>query len=422
MGVTIGDKDALAAHEFGEELSLVEDQVGKVAIKIGIALMPTSLIRWRPASAILCKEPERDRRTGPTNLRSVVDRVVKGAEVVIGKLEKYYTGYKHRLYAGIGLGFLVPKPGLFGFFAPSTLITTPTTQQPSRESRALRRACRRADLPDVYGKGDQRSRQRKATTSSESFSPTRDFTSRVRSATQLNKGSLHPLGLAADVSVRGKTEDEIAKLIAASIEKGYRLVDERKKIPGVYQTGPHLHFERNGSEKASIFQDASMYGSVPLGYLQSLDKARLGKGPGGSTAITEFNKKELDLDIKDFETYWDRKLEIEQAGNNNLMALKEVEMDAIKQGGCRLCHGDCKRIRTRNAQAAAVSGRDRLSQQARGLLPPQSIANDRPDDQDRLASQSRRDAPKDRAQDDRHPDSKDQARQRGKGRGQGTDR
>jgi hypothetical protein len=326
MGVTISDKDALAAHAFGEEMSLVTDQIEKAAIKIGTAFMPAFYRMATGLSEFIAKN-QGEISHWADEFAFAFDRIVKGAGTVITALENYYRGYK-AFMDGIGLGFLVPKP-----FLLNALNADYNADFNSRahESAGFAPGLPTGGLPDIYGKAKKPPKEsddqfRKFFTD-QGFTVTRTF------GNELNKGSLHPLGLAADVSVRGKTEDEIAKLIEASIEKGYRLVDERKKIPGIFQTGPHLHFERNGSEKASIFQDAGAYGSVPLGYLQQLDKARLGKGPGGSTAITEFNKKELDLDIKGFETYWNRKLEIEQAGNNNLIALKEVEMDAIKQSG-----------------------------------------------------------------------------------------
>lgn len=58
----------------------------------------------------------------------------------------------------------------------------------------------------------------------------------------INKGSLHPYGLAADIDFNGKSDDEIGDLVEAALQKGYRVFDERVKQPGVKQTGPHLHF------------------------------------------------------------------------------------------------------------------------------------------------------------------------------------
>jgi tape measure domain-containing protein len=122
----------------------------------------------------------------------------------------------------------------------------------------------------------------------------------------INKGSLHPSGKAIDIRIGGKTEDEIAQLIAAALEKGYRLIDERVKQPGVISRGKHLHFEQNFGSKASMFAPGSMYGGVPLEYLRSLDLERLGKVPGSSASIAEWRKKAESPDRKKFLTSLDR--------------------------------------------------------------------------------------------------------------------
>lgn len=93
----------------------------------------------------------------------------------------------------------------------------------------------------------------------------------------INKGSLHPYGLAADIDFNGKSDDEIGDLVEAALQKGYRVFDERVKQPGVKQTGPHLHFERNNGSKPSSFLQGR-YGKRDLKYLTDLDNARLGKG------------------------------------------------------------------------------------------------------------------------------------------------
>ncbi len=59
-----------------------------------------------------------------------------------------------------------------------------------------------------------------------------------------NPGSLHYLGRAIDVSVRGKSEIEVASFLARARECGFRGIDERRRLPGeAVWTGPHLHLE-----------------------------------------------------------------------------------------------------------------------------------------------------------------------------------
>jgi hypothetical protein len=327
MGVTIGDKDALAAHEFGDQMTLVTEQVEKTAIKIGSAFMPVFYQMSTAVSSWVAKN-QNEITEWADKFAFAFGRIVTGAGVVVTALERYYKSYASFM-EGIGLGFLA-KPG-FGFFEMVDKDYKAEFSKSSHESTGYGGGVPGGDLPDVYGKKTKPPKTTDAEFrkffTDQGFEVSRTFGEAV------NKGSLHPSGKAIDIKIGGKTEDEIAKLIANAIEKGYRFVDERVKQPGIISHGQHLHFEQNQGEKGSIFGPADSYGSVPLDLLKQIDQSRLGKGAAGSKAVSAFTKKELDLSIKDFETYWGRKLEIEQAGNNNLLALKEVEMDAIKQGG-----------------------------------------------------------------------------------------
>ena len=115
---------------------------------------------------------------------------------------------------------------------------------------------------------------------------------------KINEGSLHPSGMAADVRSRGKSVEQIFALTVKALEKGYRLFDERIKRPGVKQTGPHLHFERNGGSKASSFLDPSYYGGPDqLAYLKMLDQQRLGKATG-TAGLNDFIQQRTDAEVQ----------------------------------------------------------------------------------------------------------------------------
>jgi hypothetical protein len=151
----------------------------------------------------------------------------------------------------------------------------------------------------------------------------------------INSGSLHPSGLAADVSIKGKSVAEIFALTAAALEKGYRLFDERVKRPGVKQTGPHLHYERGGSLKDSSFLDASYYGGADqLAYLKKLDAERLGKAKG-TTGLDAFRKDQVDdqkklneqtLDV--IREGIDQEIELYEARGETKLALLESDVAA----------------------------------------------------------------------------------------------
>jgi hypothetical protein len=329
LGVTIGDKDAAAADEFGDQMALVTTQVERAGMKIGTAFMPMFYKMATDLSGWLSKN-QNEITSWADKFAWFVDKVIKGAAITISTLKNYYQSYKSFMDS-IGLGFLVPRPFLYDYF--NNAYNAENKGQPS-ESTGLGPHLPGGALPDVYGKSPKAKKPPNETDTQfrkffeeQGFNVTRTF------GDALNKGSLHPLGLAADVSVRGKSTDDIAKLIAAAIEKGYRLVDERKKIPGVYQTGPHLHFERNGSDKASVFQDQSMYGKVPVGYLQDLDKNRRGKVAGGTDAVDKYKTDQLKKDEDAFREYWEFKKDIQRSGVEYLLAQTESEIKIYDETG-----------------------------------------------------------------------------------------
>lgn len=95
------------------------------------------------------------------------------------------------------------------------------------------------------------------------------------------KGSMHYVGKAVDVSVRGKTVDEIARIIAEALEKGFRVVDERVKRTKEW-SGPHLHLESNSSRESLIGDKPGLsYGKIPVSLLRKLDDRRFEKARGG---------------------------------------------------------------------------------------------------------------------------------------------
>jgi hypothetical protein len=123
------------------------------------------------------------------------------------------------------------------------------------------------------------------------------FTHGTLSRANLNTGSLHSSGRALDISIHGKTDEQVAELIAALLKKGFRVVDEREKVPGVYQTGPHVHAEVNDRKESLIGWSPRLgYGNIPIGMLRELDAQRFSKARGGidNEDITRFNSQNSD--------------------------------------------------------------------------------------------------------------------------------
>jgi hypothetical protein len=110
---------------------------------------------------------------------------------------------------------------------------------------------------------------------------------------EINKGSLHPKGLAIDLSIKKKSTEDLFQAAIVGINKGWQLVDERVPRTGkngkIKQTGPHFHFEKDGGKDPSLFLGAEAYGGqAQLDYLKKLDADRLQGRPG----IGDFQKEQ----------------------------------------------------------------------------------------------------------------------------------
>lgn len=124
----------------------------------------------------------------------------------------------------------------------------------------------------------------------------------------INKGSLHPSGMAADVNIAGKSPEEIFSLVADAIEKGYRFYEERLPRKGVKQTGAHLHFERGGRLRASSFLGAAFYGGQRnLDALRALDAERLGKSGASGIDIDNVLRRQSEQQTKAEKEAFDQK-------------------------------------------------------------------------------------------------------------------
>ncbi len=142
----------------------------------------------------------------------------------------------------------------------------------------------------------------------------------------INDGSPHTYGGAADISIKGQSMDRIFTLMAKALEKGYRVFDERLKAPGVKQTGPHIHIE---NAKTSLTKDSRILGlgltSDQLAYLKNLDQERLGKA-SGTAGLDQFTKKRAEDEKRTADKTYEnerlaasRRLELGQALTNDLI-------------------------------------------------------------------------------------------------------
>lgn len=136
----------------------------------------------------------------------------------------------------------------------------------------------------------------------------------------INSGSKHPLSLAGDLSIKGKTIEEIVFALGEGIKKGFRAIDERfvGAIAGVKSTGPNAHFESAGSRKPSLFVEnrPDLYGGqAGLDYLKKLDKDRR-------------NKKTSTDDVKKFA---EDRIKAEEKANAEIVKKREETDNRILQ-------------------------------------------------------------------------------------------
>jgi len=288
LGVTIDDKAAAQADAFGDQLDILQMQLAGTGRAIGNALMPQFIYMSGYISNWLTKNKS-DVENFAGRVGTVFENLIRGFRAVVNFIRENETALRIGLaVATLGQSEIAIQGG--GWFLKT--VSTPRAAGGNEMSGGGGPGRTFDSDPTGGGKGKGIKPPRENDAEFRKFFQEMGFEVVRTVGGAINSGSLHPTGMAADVRSRGKSEDQIATLIAAALEKGYRLVDERKPIPGVKQTGPHLHFERTGSSTPSRFQSADMYGGVPLGYLQDLDKKRTGRIAGGAGAVSDWQNKE----------------------------------------------------------------------------------------------------------------------------------
>lgn len=347
LGITIDDQAASAADAFGDQLDTLNMQIAGVGRTIGTALMP-QFTNMAGTISTWIEKNQGEIQDYAARIATLFGTIIRGFDRVKNWI------VDNQLYLRIAAGFATlggSEVGIAGASSFIKLLDQASTPGPKGSVEARGGSGIKATGFEVDNAGGAGTRIKPPKENDAEFR--RFFTEAgfavVRTfGKAINPGSLHPSGLAADISIRGKTEDDIAKLIASALTKGYRLADERKPLPGVKQTGPHLHFERTGSDTPSKFQDESMYGKVPLGYLKDLDLKRRGQLVGGDTAVAEYNKKQAEEKARE----QDKWLEKMRAG------LRQ-EADMYAEAGAELAASEQRasdqRLAIRDAEAGLAS-------------------------------------------------------------------
>jgi len=111
------------------------------------------------------------------------------------------------------------------------------------------------DVSDFFTPGKEGQKARKDELDKlKAFAKEWDFTVTALLGGKHNKGSAHYDGRAMDVSVRGKSVEEIERFMAAARQAGYGVRDERTRPEGQkVWSGPHLHLQlQNKATQAAV--------------------------------------------------------------------------------------------------------------------------------------------------------------------------
>jgi hypothetical protein len=313
LGVTINDDTAAAADRFGDSLDTLDAQLNAVKVTIGNQLMPVFNEMADDISGWLVANQDEVRKWGETFasvLRSVSSGIKKEMDDITGLVEfidevgtqlksgdswlfdwqKYHDRVNLRKEQG---GF---NDAMARFESENSRYQREMSRYEANMAKLKRKGHGYGSLDDEDGAGTGKVKKPPKENDSDfrRFFNERGFDVTRTFGKEINEGSLHTSGLAADVRTRGKKIEDIFALTAAALEKGYRLFDERVKRDGVKQTGPHQHYERGGSLKASGFLGAEFYGGADqLAYLKQLDAERLGKA-SGTAGFKRFRKEQID--------------------------------------------------------------------------------------------------------------------------------
>lgn len=295
LGVTINDEAARAADEFGDQLDTLNAQFEAIERTIGMAFMPVFMDMAKQTSewAVRNKDEITDWANASADAFNATGTLLSNFATDVSNATSELLKFKAVQQLVDLRNWWVTSVDPLGAAALKAF-------NDAQQDRLMR--------PDVgvpYGPGGTRTIRSGGSVTSTGVKPPKENDAEFRRFFQergfsvnrtfgaaLNEGSLHPSGLAADISIAGKKVADIFLLTAAALEKGYRLFDERVKRPGVKSTAPHLHFERGGRLRDSSFLDPSFYGGQDqLDYLKSLDAARVGKG-SGAAGFSEFQLEE----------------------------------------------------------------------------------------------------------------------------------
>ena len=339
LGVTIDDEAAIAADQFGDQMDILNAQLAGVGRTIGTALMPEFMAMASGISNWLTSNKSEIAEFA-ARTATVFSNLIHGFNTVKNWIDNNST------YLRIAAGFLTlgnsevalaVGKGLVSFL---DMVSTPRGAGRGTEGMGAAYVGRYNPDGDPGGTKAGKAIRPKV----ESDAEFRKFFSElgfnvVRTyGRAINAGSPHTYGGAADLSIRGKSSDEIFMLMVKSLEKGYRVFDERKPAPGVKQTGPHVHVE---NAKTSLMKESRFLGlgfsPDQVAYLRDLDQKRLGKASGKDgfesfvAKNTEAQQKAVSGILKSAREVLNEWLKAEKTGMDERLEIRRTEADMAEE-------------------------------------------------------------------------------------------
>ena len=241
--------EAAAADKFGDTLDELKFKAGEAARTIGEFLVPSITRGMERASEAFTKHQTLV-ATGAAIVGVALEAEIEKADRLASALERFAAGLQA---GGLGVGAFA---AIFGSSqGPGLRTESVDFGNAVRDPRLTS-----GGLDDFFSEKKKATRARERKTELDKlkeFIKEWEFTITSTTGGRHNAGSLHGLGRAADVSVQGKTEQEIRNLMEAARSAGYGVRDERTRPAGqAVWSGPHLHLEVLSKAAQALEKDA----------------------------------------------------------------------------------------------------------------------------------------------------------------------
>jgi hypothetical protein len=305
LGVTLSEEDVKAADEFGDTLHTLSLQAQGISFQFAKEFMPQITTAMGDVSRYFAQNKQIVTEWGES-VSNVIKGVRAALESDIGRMILKISELSIK-YSAMGLLFSTLEK--YGASQPKFEVLE-DGRQLGGEGRGGKPKPSPLDS-DMFGAGGgggsgkapKAAKAKKDVTDSfdkqfRELAKEYDFAVSRTKGGKINSGSLHPAGLAGDLGVRGKSNEEALNVIAAGIQKGWRVIDERVvgAFAGIKSTGPNIHMEKGAGVKPSLFLDASRYGGAEnLAYLKKIDEDRRNK----RSSVDEITKFKDDIKKKD---------------------------------------------------------------------------------------------------------------------------